>query len=238
MPPDMASTRDFTVLDLGDTGLPNAKGRGEFCLDNPGGGAHFTQLVPAHEGFPAFAGCCLAAGLLVVGPPVSRLPSDLDVAPLGVAVTHRPSTFRCIRQTLPNAEPSSTTWPIASSMRSAGPKSNRTEQYGTVRFRTVRCYALILTTIRAEEVRIPRHAREAVARHERVLVVSHERPAFVIVHPDDSAAHTPAARRGRPLREALRLLADAAPPDPEFADDMEAVIADIGPTPDDPWAHS
>jgi hypothetical protein len=95
-----------------------------------------------------------------------------------------------------------------------------------------------MTTIRAEEVRIPRHAREAVARHERVLVVSHERPAFVIVHPDDSAALSPAARRGRPLHEALRLLADAAPPDPEFANDMEAVIADIGPTPDDPWAHS
>ena len=94
-----------------------------------------------------------------------------------------------------------------------------------------------MTTIRAEEVRIPRHAREAVARHERVLVVSHERPAFVIVHPDDSAALSPATRRGRPLREALRLLASAAPPDPEFADDMEAVIADIGPTPDDPWAR-
>lgn len=95
-----------------------------------------------------------------------------------------------------------------------------------------------MTTIRAEDVRIPRHAREAVARHERVLVVNHERPAFIIMHPDDSAAASPAARRGRPLREALRLLAGAAPPDPEFADDMEAVIADVGPTPDDPWARS
>jgi hypothetical protein len=94
-----------------------------------------------------------------------------------------------------------------------------------------------MTTIRAEEVRIPRHAREAVARHERVVVVNHERPAFVIMHPDDSAAG-PAARRGRPLREALGMLAAAAPPDPAFADDMEAVLADVGPAPDDPWARS
>ena len=100
------------------------------------------------------------------------------------------------------------------------------------------CYRGMMTTIRAEEVRIPRHAREAVARHERVVVVNHERPAFVIVHPDDTAAESPAARRGRPLREALGLLAAAALPDPDFADDMEAVLADIGPAPDDPWARS
>jgi hypothetical protein len=94
-----------------------------------------------------------------------------------------------------------------------------------------------MTTIRAEEVRIPRHAREAVARHERVVVVNHERPAFVIVHPDDTAAGPP-ARPGRPLREALGLLAGAALPDPAFAGDMEIVLTDVGATPDDPWAHS
>jgi hypothetical protein len=95
-----------------------------------------------------------------------------------------------------------------------------------------------MTTIRAEEVRIPRHAREAVARHERVVVVNHERPAFVIMHPDDTAADSPTTRHGRPLREALGLLANAALPDPGFADDMEAVLADVGPVPDDPWARS
>jgi hypothetical protein len=95
-----------------------------------------------------------------------------------------------------------------------------------------------MTTIRAEEVRIPRHAREAVARHERVVVVNHERPAFVIMHPDDTAVGPPAARRGRPLREALSLLAGAAIPDPDFAEDMEAVLADVGPVPEDPWARS
>jgi PHD/YefM family antitoxin component YafN of YafNO toxin-antitoxin module len=87
-------------------------------------------------------------------------------------------------------------------------------------------------------VRIPRHAREAVARHERVVVVNHERPAFVIMHPDDTAVDPPSARRGRRLREALGLLADAARPDPDFADDMEAVLADVGPAPDDPWVRS
>jgi hypothetical protein len=99
-------------------------------------------------------------------------------------------------------------------------------------------YTGIVTTIRAEEVRIPRHAREAVARHERVVVVNHERPTFVIMHPDDTGARSATVRPGRPLREALGLLASAALPDPGFADDMEAVLAEVGPTPDDPWARS
>lgn len=95
-----------------------------------------------------------------------------------------------------------------------------------------------MTTIRAEEVRIPRRAREAVARHEQVVVVNRERPAYVIVHPDDRAAASRFARRGRPLREALGLLADAAPPDAGFAEDMEAVLREVGPIPEDPWEPS
>ena len=94
-----------------------------------------------------------------------------------------------------------------------------------------------MSTIRAEEVRIPRHAREAVARHEQVTVMNRERPVFVIVHPDDTTT-APPSRRGRSLREALGVLASAAPPDPSFADDMEAVLRDVGPAPDDPWARS
>jgi hypothetical protein len=95
-----------------------------------------------------------------------------------------------------------------------------------------------MITIRAEEVRIPRHAREAVARHEEVVVVNRERSAYVIVHPDDRAATPRAAGRGRPLREALGLLANAASPDPDFVEDMEAVLDEVGPPPDDPWALS
>jgi hypothetical protein len=68
--------------------------------------------------------------------------------------------------------------------------------------------------------------------------MNRERPAFVIVHPDDTASSSLPARRGRPLREALGLLADAALPDPGFADDMEAVLSEVGPAPDDPWARS
>jgi hypothetical protein len=84
-----------------------------------------------------------------------------------------------------------------------------------------------MATIKAEEIRIPRLAREAIADHEEVVVVNRERPVFVIVHPDDHG-RTAASRRGRPLREALALLAQAAPPDPAFAKDMEA-LGDVGP---------
>jgi hypothetical protein len=94
-----------------------------------------------------------------------------------------------------------------------------------------------MTTLKAEEIRIPRRAREAVAHHEEVVVFNRERPAYVIVHPDDRGS-VAAARRGRPLREALSLLTHAAPPDPGFADDMEAVLEDVGPVPADPWAQS
>ena len=118
---------------------------------------------------------------------------------------------------------------------SAGQLRCSTVPYASVRYQ---CYSEVMATVRAEEVRIPRHAREAVARHERVVVVNHERPAFVIVHPDDAAAGSAAVRRGRPLREALGLLAAAPRPDPGFADDMEAVLADVGSLPDDPWARS
>jgi len=95
-----------------------------------------------------------------------------------------------------------------------------------------------MPTIRAEEVRIPRRAREAVARHEEVLVVNRERAAFVIVNPDDHRAASTSAPRGRPLREALTLLANAAAPDPTFATDMEDVLRTVGSGPADPWAHS
>jgi hypothetical protein len=40
------------------------------------------------------------------------------------------------------------------------------------------------------------------------------------------------------LREALGILAGAAPPDPGFADDLEAVLRNVGHAPDDPWARS
>jgi len=94
-----------------------------------------------------------------------------------------------------------------------------------------------MPTIKADEVRIPRTAREAVARHEEVVVLNRERPVFVIVHPDGLEPATP-PRRARPLRDALAELAQAASPDPDFAHDMEAVLDSVGPAPADPWARS
>jgi hypothetical protein len=95
---------------------------------------------------------------------------------------------------------------------------------------------MAMATIKAEEVRIPRWAREAVAQHEEVMVVNRERPAYVLVHPDDRLRPSP--RRGRPLRDALSLLAQAGPPDAAFAEDMAAVLDAVGPAPADPWAQS
>jgi PHD/YefM family antitoxin component YafN of YafNO toxin-antitoxin module len=99
-----------------------------------------------------------------------------------------------------------------------------------------------MTTVTANDVRIPAAVRDAVARHEAVTVLSHGRPVLVIVNPDDYADRVtpePAVRgRGRPLRDALAILATAPPPDPGFADDMRTVRESAGPLPDDPWERS
>jgi hypothetical protein len=94
-----------------------------------------------------------------------------------------------------------------------------------------------MTTIKADEVRIPRRARDAVAHHERVVVMNRERPTFVIMHPDDSGQGV-SSRRGIALRDALAHLGRAAPPDADFGTDMEAVLKAVGPAPADPWAPS
>jgi hypothetical protein len=94
-----------------------------------------------------------------------------------------------------------------------------------------------MAAIKAEEMRIPRRAREAVAQHEPVVVFNRERPAYVIVHPDDHGQAV-VSRHGRRLGEALALLAQAAPPDAAFVEDLESVLDAVGPAPTDPWARS
>ena len=94
-----------------------------------------------------------------------------------------------------------------------------------------------MATVNAEEVRIPRRAREAVARHERVVVLNRERPVLAIVHPDLLDQDRP-RRRGRSVREVAMALADSATPDPDFADDMAAVASSVGPVPGAPWGRS
>jgi len=39
-----------------------------------------------------------------------------------------------------------------------------------------------MATIRAEEVRIPRRAREALEHHEHVVVLNHEQARYVIIN--------------------------------------------------------
>jgi hypothetical protein len=95
-----------------------------------------------------------------------------------------------------------------------------------------------MKTIRANDVRIPEEAREALARHEEVVVLNRSRPVYVIVNPDDHSRESAPRRQGRPLREALAILSSAPLPDPAFAEDMEAVRNAVGPIPADPWAPS
>lgn len=98
-----------------------------------------------------------------------------------------------------------------------------------------------MTTVPANDVRIPSAAREALARNEAVMVVSHGRPAYVIVTPDayEADRQPPPRSRGRKLRDVLAMLTDAPSPDPQFADDLEAIRASANSIPDhDPWEHS
>jgi hypothetical protein len=94
-----------------------------------------------------------------------------------------------------------------------------------------------MTTIKAEEVRIPREVREALARHEEVVVLNRERPVYVILNPEDRRGHLEVPL-GRPLDEALALMAVAPLPDADFEKDMRAVREAVGEMPSDPWEHS
>jgi len=95
-----------------------------------------------------------------------------------------------------------------------------------------------MNTINADDVRIPRRARDAVARHEEVVILNRDRPVYRLSHPDDGAPAAKALRHGRRLREALAILASAPLPDDRFGHDLEALGERIGPMPPDPWAHS
>ncbi|MEA2616510.1 MAG: hypothetical protein QOE72_2293, partial [Chloroflexota bacterium] len=118
----------------------------------------------------------------------------------------------------------------------------RASWWHSVRYRSIpygTCYScLAVTSINADDVRIPRRAREALARHEEVVVLNRERPVYVLVNPEDHARASGPARKGRPLREALAMLAGAPLPDPDFGEDLEAIRDAIGPMPEDPWAPS
>jgi hypothetical protein len=108
----------------------------------------------------------------------------------------------------------------------------RTESFGSTMM-------VPMTTIPANDVRIPSAVREALARHEPVMVLSHGRPVYVIVNPDVYEAGPSGSRaRGRRLSEAVAILAEAPRPDPEFGNDLETIRASIGVMPSDPWERS
>lgn len=74
------------------------------------------------------------------------------------------------------------------------------------------------------------------------MVLGHVRPAYVIVTPEAYAAADQPLRRpipgGRPLREALAMLAAAPAVDPRFAEDLETIRASAGAMPTDPWERA
>ena len=92
-----------------------------------------------------------------------------------------------------------------------------------------------MSSVNSDKVRIPRHAREAIARHETVVVLNRERPVAALVHPDDAPASAP-SQRGRNLLSITKALRALPSPDEAFADDMTEVIRSEGITPEDPWA--
>jgi hypothetical protein len=91
-----------------------------------------------------------------------------------------------------------------------------------------------MTSVRADEIRVPRKVRDAVGRHEHVLVFNRERPVLAIVHPDDLPNASP--RRGRRLSDVAARLHGVRSPDPNFADDLTEVLDSVGEGPTDPWA--
>jgi hypothetical protein len=93
-----------------------------------------------------------------------------------------------------------------------------------------------MTTVKAEEVRIPREVREALARHEEVVVLNRGLPVYLILDPENRRGHLEPL--GRPLDEALALIAVAPLPDDEFGNDMRAVREAVGEQPSDPREHS
>lgn len=92
-----------------------------------------------------------------------------------------------------------------------------------------------MSNVNSDEIRIPRHAREAIARHETVVVFNRERPVVALVHPDDATASAP-SQRGRSLRSVIEALRVLPSPDEGFVDDMNEVIRSDGIVPEDPWA--
>ena len=95
-----------------------------------------------------------------------------------------------------------------------------------------------MTTINAEEVRIPRKAREALARHEEVVVLNRDRPVYVLSNPEDRRSASKSMVKGRPLRESMAILTAAPLPDARFGADLEAIRDAVGQIPAHPWAHS
>lgn len=95
-----------------------------------------------------------------------------------------------------------------------------------------------VATINADDVRVPRRAREALARHEEVVVLNRDRPVYVLSNPEDRLRPSGQTGRGRPLRQAIGILAGAPLPDQRFGDDLRAVRDIIGAIPPDPWPPS
>ena len=70
------------------------------------------------------------------------------------------------------------------------------------------------------------------------MVLNRDRPVYVLSNADDRPPASGSSHHGRPLREALAIMAAAPLPDDRFGRDLEAIRGSIGSMPADPWAHS
>lgn len=95
-----------------------------------------------------------------------------------------------------------------------------------------------MTTINADDVRIPRRVRDALDRHEEVVVLNRNRPVYVLSNADDRRRAAGLLGNGRPLREAVTILAAAPLPDDLLGSDLEDIRRSTGPNPVDPWEQS
>lgn len=89
--------------------------------------------------------------------------------------------------------------------------------------------------LNAEEVRIPKKAREALLRHEKVVVLSHERPILAIVNIDDIQSDRSVGHFEKSFGVILNELRNIPFPDRDYFKELKDINEHQDLLPRDPW---